>query len=103
MPAIVVTSSINRYFYIPDIDLDLISSITLPANLFTDDTGNAAAEFIGLGQGSYNNLYVNGIMQPGGIYTVSPASLFFPSQDSMIYAGTSIVLEIVQLTAHVDN
>ncbi|GIP22810.1 hypothetical protein J22TS3_30850 [Paenibacillus sp. J22TS3] len=75
--------------------------VTIPANQFTNDTGTPVEGFAGLGPDSYYNLYINGILQPGYLYSVNPAALDLSAQDSTIYAGTPFVLEIVQVTANV--
>lgn len=76
-------------------------SATIPAGDFANDVGEAVTVFSGIGPNSFNNLYINGILQPGNFYDAEPLSLFFPPQNSMIYAGTPIVLETVELTVHV--
>ncbi|MNY31014.1 hypothetical protein D3C86_1651550 [compost metagenome] len=101
IPRVTVTPAINRYFYEPDSDLDLTMSATIPADQFTNDTGASVTDFSGLGPESFYNLYINGILQPGNLYDVSLANLFFLEQSSTIYAGTPVVLETVQLTANV--
>ncbi|MBA9087180.1 hypothetical protein FHR92_003662 [Fontibacillus solani] len=99
IPDITVTPTINRYFYVSDTDLDLIMTVAIPSRQFIDDSGNPAADFAGLGPNGFNNLYINGIIQPGNVYHVSPLSLSFPTQSSTIYAGTPIIVETVKLTA----
>ncbi|TCM97809.1 uncharacterized protein DUF4183 [Paenibacillus sp. BK033] len=91
----------NRYFFSPDTDLDLSLSTAIPANQFTNDDGAVTSEFTGVGPNSFNNLYINGIIQPGGSYDVSYAELYFPPQSSIIFAGTPIVLETVQFMANI--
>ncbi|GIO29143.1 hypothetical protein J2TS6_02840 [Paenibacillus albilobatus] len=101
IPDITVTPTQNRYFYAPESDLDLTESAAIPAGLFTNDAGDPVTEFSGFGSDGFNNLYINGILQPGNLYLASPSQLFFPPQNSTIYAGTPIVLETIQLTANV--
>ncbi|MBT2764419.1 DUF4183 domain-containing protein [Paenibacillus sp. ISL-20] len=59
------------------------------------------ADFSAFDLNSFNNLYINGILQPGNSYDVNPTSLLFPAQSTTIYAGTPIVLEVVLLKANV--
>ncbi|MGG4096803.1 DUF4183 domain-containing protein, partial [Paenibacillus lautus] len=101
IPEVTVTTAINRYFYEPETDLDLTMSAMIPAGQFTNDMGAPVVEFSALGPNSFNNLYINGILQLSNSYDVNSLSLFFPAQSSTIYAGTPIVLETVELTANV--
>ncbi|ANA79087.1 DUF4183 domain-containing protein [Paenibacillus glucanolyticus] len=101
IPEVTVSPATNRYFYQPETDLDLTMSVTIPASFFTNDLGAPVADFSALDPNSFNNLYINGILQPGNSYDVNPTSLLFPAQSTIIYAGTPIVLEAVQLTANV--
>ncbi len=91
-----IVSIANRYFHFPPADLDLSSSVTIPAGEFSDDDGNSVTEFAGLGTNSFNNLFINGLVQPGYLYSVSPGMLFFPAQSGGIFAGTPIIIETVQ-------
>ncbi|RJE90534.1 DUF4183 domain-containing protein [Paenibacillus sp. 1011MAR3C5] len=91
--------TVNRYFYIPSSDIDLSAPVVIPANLFTDDSGNPINLFPVLGMNSYNNLFINGILQEGNTYSLNPIALNFNPQGSIIYAGSPIILEIVQFFA----
>lgn len=93
----------NRYFYFPDTDLDLSASVIIPATSFTNDDGGSIIEFAGIGLNSFNNLYINGIVQQGNSYVVSAESLFFSSQDGVIFAGTPITIEIIIITTNIIN
>jgi hypothetical protein len=99
LPNVTIIPSVNRYFYIPSSDLDLSAPVAIPANLFTDDAGNLIAAFPSLGTNSYNNLYINGILQEGNAYSVNQIALTFNPQGNIIYAGSPIILEIMQFTA----
>ncbi len=90
-----------RYFYQPETDLDLTASAAVAASQFTNDEGDAVADFSTLGPNSFSNLYINGIIQPGNSYSINRSELYFPPQSTTIYAGTPIVLETVQLTANI--
>lgn len=91
-----IVSTAQRYFHFPPADLDLSSSVTIPAEEFSDDDGNSVTEFAGLGTNSFNNLFINGLVQPGNLYSISPGMLFFPAQSGGIFAGTPIIIETVQ-------
>ncbi|WP_274648704.1 DUF4183 domain-containing protein [Paenibacillus humicola] len=99
IPDVTVIPTVNRYFNTPETDLDLTVPVTIPANQFTGDEGQPITEFAGTGPGSFGTLYINGIVQPGGSYDIFPAGLSFPQQSGVIYAGTPLIVETVQLTA----
>ncbi|WP_152968245.1 DUF4183 domain-containing protein, partial [Aneurinibacillus migulanus] len=71
------------------------------ATEFTGDSGGPISEFTNLGQNSYSNLYINGILQEGSIYSVNPNALTINLNGSTIFAGEPIILEIVQFSAQV--
>lgn len=101
IPGVTVLPTAARYFFEPEADLDLTASVAVAATQFTNDEGDAVADFSTLGPNSFSNLYINGIIQPGNSYSINPTELYFPPQNTTIYAGTPIVLETVQLTANV--
>lgn len=103
VPGIEIIPTANRYFYFPDTDLDLSASVVIPATEFTNDDGDSITEFAGVGLTSFNNLYINGIVQPGNSYSVSAERLFFSSQNGEIFAGTPITIEIIIITANIIN
>ncbi|WP_336758924.1 DUF4183 domain-containing protein [Paenibacillus sp. USHLN196] len=103
VPGIEIIPTVNRYFYFPDTDLDLSTSVIIPATAFTNDDGGSITEFAGVGITSFNNLYINGIVQPGNSYNVSAEGLFFPPQNGVIFAGTPITIEIIIITANIIN
>lgn len=103
VPGIEIIPTANRYFYFPDTDLDLSASVVIPATEFTNDDGDNITEFAGVGLTSFNNLYINGIVQPGNSYSVSAERLFFSSQSGVIFAGTPITIEIIIITANIIN
>ncbi|SEM82452.1 DUF4183 domain-containing protein [Paenibacillus sp. OV219] len=86
----------KRYFYIASSDIALPADI--PAIQFTNDNDESIAGFTDLDQNSYANLYINGIMQVGGSYRVSPSDLTISHENEIVYAGTPIILEIVRLS-----
>ncbi|MDT9721032.1 DUF4183 domain-containing protein [Paenibacillus sp. ClWae2A] len=103
IPGIEIIPTANRYFYFPDTDLDLSASVIIPATAFTNDDGGSITEFAGIGLNSFNNLYINGIVQQGNSYDLSAESLFFSSQNGVIFAGTPITIEIIIITANIIN
>lgn len=103
IPGIEIIPTVNRYFYFPDTDLNLSDSVTIPVGEFVNDDGRSVSEFAGIGLTSIYNLYINGILQPGNSYDVSKVMVFFPSQGGVLFAGTPIIVEIIQLTANIIN
>jgi hypothetical protein len=57
--------------------------------------------FSGLGPNSFNNLFINGILQEGNVYNASPNTLTLNPQSGTMYSGTPITLETVQFIAQV--
>ena len=98
-----ITPLSARYFYFPEIDLDLSNSVTIPVGDFVDDEGGSVSEFAGIGKNSYYNLYINGIVQPGNSYMLTADRLFIPPQNGVLFAETPIIIEIIQLTAVISN
>ncbi|WP_148501073.1 DUF4183 domain-containing protein, partial [Paenibacillus rubinfantis] len=94
---IVVSSAVFRYFYAPP--ADLTGTVDIAANQFTDDEGNPPLAFAGTGAGSYANLFINGMLQEGRLYTLVPAALTLELGQDMIGAGTPIIVENVLISA----
>ncbi len=103
IPGIQIIPTSDRYFYFPDTDLDLSNSVTVAAGEFVNDEGGSISQFAGIGMTSYYNLYINGIVQPGNSYVLTADSLFIPSQSGVLFAETPVIIEIVQLTAVIQN
>nr|WP_243182993.1 DNRLRE domain-containing protein [Anaerosolibacter carboniphilus] len=98
LPEITIVPFINRYYYIVESDLISPDPINIPANLFKDDSGDFTNLFLGLGPNSYNNLFINGILQIGKTYSISPNTLTLNTEGTTIYRGTPITLEIIQFS-----
>lgn len=75
--------------------LTVIVGTTIDAADFLNDNGAVATAFPDATNGYYN-LYLNGVLQEGGSYTVTSESLTFNVSGS-ISAGTPLVLEVVEL------
>ncbi|MCR8940282.1 DUF4183 domain-containing protein [Brevibacillus laterosporus] len=101
MGTISILPTVNRYFFIASSDIKLTIPVVIPATQFTNDLGNLITEFIGLGQNSYNNLYINGILQEGSLYVISANALTINPKGNTIFLGSPIVVEIVQFTVQV--
>ncbi|MBW7474759.1 DUF4183 domain-containing protein [Paenibacillus oenotherae] len=97
---VLITPTARRYFYSATADINL--PIVIPANQFMNDNGAPAIEFIGIGPSSYANVYINGILQQGSLYTVSAHALTLSlEQGDIIYQGTPIILETIQFSAQI--
>lgn len=83
-----IIPTVNRSFNIVTSDIDLTNGATLSASQFWKDNGDQATEFIIFNPNGYVNLYINAVMQEGGIYTLSPSN-------STIYSGTPIIIESI--------
>jgi len=101
IPDIVILPSVQRYFYI--VPTDILSSATIPANEFTNDEGAFPASFPETGPNSYSNLYINGILQEGSLYSLSESALTINFNNQTIDSGTPIILEIIQFFAQVTS
>lgn len=93
VPGEAIIPTINRYFYIATVNIILTNGATIPANLFSDDNGNPITEFKIFTPNGYANLYINAVMQRGGINTITPDSLIIGPRTGTIYAGTPIIIE----------
>ncbi|WP_347723000.1 DUF4183 domain-containing protein [Lysinibacillus capsici] len=98
VPEGMIIPTIQRYFYIVTADLDLSNGATLPADLFWNDEANSVTEFTIFSPNGYVNLYINAVMQEGGIYTVTPASLTIVPYNATLYRGTPIIIESLGFT-----
>lgn len=88
-----IIPTVNRYFYIATSDINLTNGVTLAASQFWDDDGNPVTEFKIFNPNGYVNLYINAVMQEGGIYNITSTSLTLSPDNSTIYRGTPIIIE----------
>ncbi|WP_446936993.1 DUF4183 domain-containing protein [Lysinibacillus fusiformis] len=98
VPEGVVIPTINRYFYILTSDLDLTNGAILPATLFWNDQTDPITEFVIFSPNGYVNLYINAVMQEGGIYTLSNTALTITPYDGTLFRGTPIIIESLGFT-----
>ncbi|WP_373430061.1 DUF4183 domain-containing protein [Paenibacillus sp. GD4] len=98
LPDVSIIPVVYRYYYNASQDLTSIGPLNIPADLFVDNMGNIVTSFKGLGPNSYNNLFINGIMQAGNAYNISPNALTLYPDGMSIYKGTPLTLEIVQFS-----
>lgn len=97
-PEGIIIPTINRYFYILTSDLDLTNGATLPATLFWNDLTDPITEFVIFSPNGYVNLYINAVMQEGGIYTISDTALTITPYDGTLFRGTPIIIESLGFT-----
>jgi hypothetical protein len=88
-----VIPTVNRYFYIPVSNIVLTTGATIPSNRFYNDNGSPTTEFMIFSPNGYVNLYINGVMQEGGMYSVNANSLTIKPTAGTIRAGTAIIIE----------
>nr|WP_285854523.1 DUF4183 domain-containing protein [Paenibacillus elgii] len=101
VPNVAVVPVVQRYFYFAPSDIQ--APVVIPANQFTNDHGLAATRFLNLGPNSYTNLFINGVLQEGRIYSVTAEALSINPGEDTIIEGTPIILEIVQTFAQVTS
>jgi hypothetical protein len=97
-PDIAVIPIVNRYFYISKVDIHLLNGATIPSTLFSGDDGNQVTEFTIFIPNGYSNVYINGVMQEGKLYSISSDSISFRPVAQTIFAGTPIIVESVGFT-----
>lgn len=91
-----VTSTSTRFFNVLATPLTISDGTTLTATTFLNDSGSAATTFPIVTNGYYN-LYINGVLQEGGSYSVSATELTFQTVTGTLPAGTPIIVEAVEL------
>lgn len=101
-PDVSVKPVIARYFYIASHDINLVEENVIPSVCFVDDHGDYLTQFADFGSKGYFNLYINGVLQEGGLYQVNSDSLTFVASEQCIVKGTPIIVESVGFTAEVE-
>ncbi|MDA1774263.1 DUF4183 domain-containing protein [Bacillus cereus] len=95
------------FFYVATTQID--GSITIPATQFFQSDGTPATEFPVV-QSLLPNLYINGVLQMGGIFLIASSPIFpsgtdwsliidLPAGSDPILAGTPIILEYTEFTS----
>lgn len=92
-----VSADSTRFFNVLAAPLSVTDGTTVLATAFLDDSGVAATAFPTVVNGYYN-LYLNGVLQEGGTYTISATELTFNGVTATIAAGTPLVVEAVELS-----
>ncbi|MBW0933389.1 DUF4183 domain-containing protein [Bacillus sp. ALD] len=69
---------------------------SIPAGSFIDDTGAAITTLPAVTANSYTNVYINGVIQPTSVYTLSTTAL---NIDDEVTVGAPVIVEFVTHTA----
>lgn len=77
----------------------LSEGTAIDAGQFVDDSGEKVGEFADFGREGFMNVYVNGVLQEGGMYQVTPHAISFAATGQTIAGGTPIVIESVGFAA----
>lgn len=99
-PQITIIPTVKRYFYIAESTVSITGGFTIPATKFFNDDGSPTTDFMSFDPNGYANLYVNAVIQEGGMYVVQSNSLVIQPANSTIYRGTPIIIEILIFTAN---
>ncbi|MGG1401650.1 DUF4183 domain-containing protein [Bacillus salipaludis] len=91
-----IKPTIKRFFYVLKQDLDLSIYQTIFAHNFIDDHGNHISNFPNIGENGYINLFINGLMQEGDVYSLNVHSLCIKNIGGRIFSGTPIIIECVE-------
>ncbi|WP_379390301.1 DUF4183 domain-containing protein [Paenibacillus lentus] len=94
---ITILPRVYRYFYFPP--SSITGTVQVAAAEFTDDEGTKAAEFKGMGINGYSNLYINGVLQEGSLYSLTTADLTLILEVDTVLAGSPITVENVEFLA----
>lgn len=70
----------------------ITTNTTIPAASFLDDNGEVITDLPAPPTDGYYNVYVNGVLQEGGLSTLTTASLVLATTDAAV--GTPVVLEV---------
>lgn len=101
VPEIIVLPTTLRYFYVLMSEVNLDAPFVISADQFTDDDGNHTFQSIAVGPNTSSTVYINGMIQEGRIYTLTPEALTLHSPGDMLLPGTPILLEVLYLTVQV--
>lgn len=94
-----IIPTVKRYFHVLEANINLTNGATIPANLFYNDDGSPTIEFMNFNPNGYANLYINALMQEGGMYKVSTNTLTISPVNGIIYARTPIIVELLTFSA----
>ena len=100
--AITIIPMVKRYFYVAETTMNLRNGATFSATLFYNDDGSPTTEFMNFSPNGYSDLYINAVVQEGGMYIVNTNFLTLSPSNSTIYAGTPIILELLTFSANLN-
>ncbi|GGH19392.1 DUF4183 domain-containing protein [Paenibacillus segetis] len=89
-----VTPEVSRYLAIINAGMIGATDTTIPAGSFTDDLDNPVVTFPPLTGQDYFNVYLNGVLQQGGLSTLATTDLVLNAITPDITAGVPVLLEI---------
>lgn len=90
-----IIPTVKRYFYSATERFNMINGLTLPATLFYNDDGSPTTEFMNYTPNGYANLNINGLIQQGGMYTVTNNALIIEPSNSTILQTSPIIIELL--------
>ncbi|WP_410771474.1 DUF4183 domain-containing protein [Fontibacillus sp. BL9] len=90
--------TVNRYTATVVLGNILGSTTVIPAASFTNDSGAAvpAGGLVVPGPNGYYNLYINGVLQRGGLSSLSAANLTI---NSALVIGVTVTIEVVNFSS----
>lgn len=94
---ITILPRVYRYFYFPP--GNLTGTVQVVAAEFTDDEGAKAAGFEGMGINGYSNIFINGVLQEGRLYSLTTTDLTLILEGDTVLAGSPITVENVEFLA----
>jgi hypothetical protein len=89
----------QRFFY--TLRSDAQSLLIIPAAEFTNDEGQFIPSFPENVPNSYNNVYINGLLQESGLYMLNENAISINLGSQTIFAGTPITLEMVAFAVQI--
>ncbi len=99
IPEVRIIPTVKRYFYVATANIVLTNGATIPATQFTNDDGSPTTEFMSFSPNGYADLFINAVMQEGGMYVVNTNSLTINPTTGTIFRGTPIILELLTFSA----
>lgn len=100
-----INPDIEKYFYLLDAADRTDDVLTIPANKFTDDTGNVmTGNLTTAAANGYYLLFINGVLQQSSLYTVSgDGSQVTVNDAETIPVGAPITLIVNNFAATSDS
>lgn len=91
-----VNPSVTRYVAVVESGMIGATDTTILADSFVDDNGAAVSALPAPPTNGYYNVYSNGVLQEGGLSTLSTSQLVLST--NQIIAGTPVVLEVADFS-----